>query len=148
MKLVIVAAKNFKQEEIIRIETSSSLSQVLTFLSILGMCGWDLYDKGNCRLERNYGDIYLSVGPADLKDVMEFLWQAAGQSIHWNRASVPYEIMTLATEVIGDPQAAWIWLSTPNHVFSGAKPVDLLIQPDGSQIILDTLGRIAWGVYS
>lgn len=53
-----------------------------------------------------------------------------------------------AVEMIGDEEKAASWLQTPNRALGGAKPMDLLDTDPGARDVEDTLGRIAYGVYS
>jgi len=53
-----------------------------------------------------------------------------------------------AVDMIGDPQKAVGWLQTPNQALGGAIPMDLLDTDPGTRDVEDTLGRIAYGIYS
>ena len=53
-----------------------------------------------------------------------------------------------AVEMIGDPEKAIEWLSTPNRALGGERPFDQLDTDVGASIVEDILGRIAYGVYS
>src|ERR1700726_3450113 len=53
-----------------------------------------------------------------------------------------------AVEMIGDDERAIEWLSTPNRVLGGERPLDQLDTDTGARVVEDILGRIAYGVYS
>lgn len=53
-----------------------------------------------------------------------------------------------ANEVFEDPAAALHWLKAPNAALSGASPLSILDTEIGAESVLETLGRIAHGVYA
>ena len=58
------------------------------------------------------------------------------------------KVCSRAIEVLGDADRAKEWLRTPIHALNGARPVEMLDTPTGIQWVLDTLGRIEYGVYA
>ena len=53
-----------------------------------------------------------------------------------------------AVRVAGDASAARVWLTQTNRSLGGKSPLDLLDDEDGCTLVLDTLGRIEYGVVS
>jgi len=53
-----------------------------------------------------------------------------------------------ACEVFDDPEAALDWLKSPNSALGRRTPLSLLDTDLGAESVLDTLGRIAHGVYA
>lgn len=51
-------------------------------------------------------------------------------------------------EVMGDASAARHWLSKTNRSLGGKSPLALLHDEDGDILVLDTLGRIEYGIVS
>lgn len=58
------------------------------------------------------------------------------------------EILTKATELFGDQEAAEAWLSTPAIGLEQRRPVDLLATPVGVRQVEDLLVRMDYGVYT
>jgi putative toxin-antitoxin system antitoxin component (TIGR02293 family) len=56
-------------------------------------------------------------------------------------------VIERAEEVFEDPGAARAWLKSPNAALSGQTPMSLLDTEIGAESVLDTLGRIAHGVF-
>jgi len=57
------------------------------------------------------------------------------------------EILKLATETLGNRDAAIEWMSSPCKPL-GCNPIDLLGTDEGTQKVVDILGRIRHGVFS
>lgn len=74
MQLCVVISKIGAGEA--RITTDSPLDDIVRFLNLLGVTGWDLYDKGTARLEVNGPDLYVAIGPTSPHDLRIFLKQA------------------------------------------------------------------------
>jgi len=74
MLLCIVISKARTGEA--RITTYSPLDDILIFLSLLGVNGWELYDKGSARLEANGSNLYVAIGPSNPQDLRMFLKKA------------------------------------------------------------------------
>ena len=55
-------------------------------------------------------------------------------------------VVSLATEVLEDRQAALAWLSEPRLALGGRKPWDLLLTEAGCRQVEELLGRIEYGV--
>ncbi|TSK07829.1 MAG: hypothetical protein FPO08_00500 [Geobacter sp.] len=73
MQLAIVLSKNGAGEA--RITSTSGVDEIVHFLSVFGVSGWNLYDKGTARLESNGPDLYIAIGPVNSQDVKDFLKQ-------------------------------------------------------------------------
>lgn len=58
------------------------------------------------------------------------------------------ETLAHASEVFGTQEAAERWLETPATALEGAKPIDLLSTPPGSEMVRTLLTRIEFGVYA
>lgn len=58
------------------------------------------------------------------------------------------ETLAHASEVFGTQEAAEHWLETPAIALEGAKPIDLLSTPPGSEMVRTLLTRIEFGVYA
>lgn len=58
------------------------------------------------------------------------------------------ETLAHASEVFGTQEAAEHWLETPAAALDGAKPIDLLSTPPGSEMVRTFLTRIEFGVYA
>ena len=56
-------------------------------------------------------------------------------------------VVTRAAETFEGLEAALDWLKSPNAAMSGATPLSLLDTDIGAESVLDTLGRIAHGVF-
>jgi putative toxin-antitoxin system antitoxin component (TIGR02293 family) len=57
-------------------------------------------------------------------------------------------VYATAVEMIGNKVKAAEWLSTPNRALGGQAPIDQLDTDLGAREVENTLGRIAYGVYS
>ncbi len=59
------------------------------------------------------------------------------------------DILAYAREIFGDPQKTHSWLTTPNPVFRGMRPKDLIAIGDSIDLsdVCDELGRIDHGVF-
>ena len=57
-------------------------------------------------------------------------------------------VVSYAAEVLGDRDAVAAWLTTRNRALGGEKPSGLLRTEVGTEAVLDTLGRIDYGVVS
>ena len=57
-------------------------------------------------------------------------------------------VLAMAAEIFGSRQAAEAWLSKPALGLDWQRPVDLLATEPGSQIVVDFLVRLDYGVYS
>ena len=60
---------------------------------------------------------------------------------------ISYELMTLATQVLGDQETARTWFHAPAIGLSGAKPVDVIKNEQGNARVLELLQRMQYGVY-
>ena len=58
------------------------------------------------------------------------------------------ETLAHASEVFGTQEAAERWLETPATALEGAKPINLLSTPPGSEMVRTLLTRIEFGVYT
>jgi putative toxin-antitoxin system antitoxin component (TIGR02293 family) len=57
------------------------------------------------------------------------------------------EILAKATEVMGSQRDAEEWLSEPAIGLNGQRPVDLLATTAGTELVVNFLGQIEYGVY-
>ncbi len=53
-----------------------------------------------------------------------------------------------AQQVFEDAAAAVAWISRPNRALGGVAPLTVLDTEAGYELVLDTLGRIEYGVFS
>lgn len=58
------------------------------------------------------------------------------------------KLLNRAVEVLEDEEAAFTWLTTGNRSLGGVLPLSLLDVELGYELVLDTLGRIEYGVVS
>lgn len=58
-----------------------------------------------------------------------------------------YRVFRRAVEVLGDEQAARLWLTTPQLSLGEKKPIELLIRDVGAEQVLNTLAGIEDGGY-
>ena len=58
------------------------------------------------------------------------------------------EILSKATEILGDQQAAENWLVTPAIGLEQRRPIDLLATPAGTRLVEELLIRMDYGVYA
>jgi putative toxin-antitoxin system antitoxin component (TIGR02293 family) len=58
------------------------------------------------------------------------------------------KVFSRAMQVLEDDAAAKAWLSRPNRTLGGEVPLSLLDTEVGYELVLDTLGRIEFGVIS
>jgi putative toxin-antitoxin system antitoxin component (TIGR02293 family) len=58
------------------------------------------------------------------------------------------KVFSRAMQVLEDDAAAKAWLSRPNRTLGGEVPLSLLDTEIGYELVLDTLGRIEYGVVS
>jgi len=57
-------------------------------------------------------------------------------------------VLARAQQVVGDPEGAQAWVNRENRSLGGVAPLSLLDTEAGYELVLDTLGRIEYGVYS
>jgi putative toxin-antitoxin system antitoxin component (TIGR02293 family) len=99
---------------------------------------------------------YLSLSSkqvADLLPVTERTLQRYSPRQHFNRAVSEQvihiaEVLAKGTEIFKEKSKLLLWLNTPHKVFSGNTPFSLLGSRFGTELILEELGRIEFGVYS
>lgn len=58
------------------------------------------------------------------------------------------QALRTTARVFEDADAACDWLTSPNAALDGATPISLLDTEFGAEAVMDTLGRIAHGVFS
>lgn len=58
------------------------------------------------------------------------------------------EVLSRALQVLEDPTAVMRWLNQTNRSLGGVSPLSLLDTETGYQLVLDTLGRIEYGIFS
>ena len=99
---------------------------------------------------------YLSLSSkqvADLLPVTERTLQRYSPRQHFNRAVSEQvihiaEVLAKDTEIFEEKSKLLLWLNTPHKVFSGNTPFSLLGSRFGTELVLEELGRIEFGVYS
>ena len=99
---------------------------------------------------------YLSLSSkqvADLLPVTERTLQRYSPRQHFNQAVSEQvihiaEVLAKGTEIFKEKSKLLLWLNTPHKVFSGNTPFSLLGSRFGSELVLEELGRIEFGVYS
>lgn len=57
------------------------------------------------------------------------------------------EVAYLGLDIFGDRQNFWYWLDTPTLGFGGRKPVELLEDSYGKELLLGTLIRMDHGIF-
>ena len=58
------------------------------------------------------------------------------------------EVLAKGTEVFPEKKKLLLWLNTPHKVFSGSTPFTMLVSRFGTELVLEELGRMEFGVYS
>ncbi len=58
------------------------------------------------------------------------------------------QIVAKGMEVFDDAHKFNLWLNEPNSSMDGAVPLEIMDSRYGSQLVLDILERIEWGIYS
>ena len=99
---------------------------------------------------------YLSLSSkqvADLLPVTERTLQRYSPGQHFNRAVSEQvvhiaEVVAKGVEVFKAKNKLLLWLKTPHKAFSGSTPFSLLASRFGTELVLEELGRIEFGVYS
>lgn len=90
---------------------------------------------------------------AELLPVTERTLQRYSLNQHFNPAVSEQvlhiaEVLAKGTEVFQEKQKFLLWLNTPHKVFSGNTPFTMLASRFGTELVLEELGRIEFGVYS
>lgn len=57
------------------------------------------------------------------------------------------EVYARCIEIFGDESKALRWLETPNFVLGNQRPLEMLDNEEGTQLVLNLLGRIEHGVF-
>jgi putative toxin-antitoxin system antitoxin component (TIGR02293 family) len=58
------------------------------------------------------------------------------------------EVLAKGADVFKEKKKFLLWLNTPHKVFSGMTPFAMLASRYGTELVLEELGRIEFGVYS
>jgi putative toxin-antitoxin system antitoxin component (TIGR02293 family) len=58
------------------------------------------------------------------------------------------KVFSRANDIFKDPENAMRWLKSPCHALGNQIPVQLLDTGEGMQLVMNTLGRIEYGVFS
>ncbi|MEA3545225.1 MAG: antitoxin Xre/MbcA/ParS toxin-binding domain-containing protein [Thermodesulfobacteriota bacterium] len=58
------------------------------------------------------------------------------------------EVLAKGTEIFNDKNKLILWLNTPHKVFARKTPLAMLSSHFGTELVLEELGRIEYGVYS
>ena len=99
---------------------------------------------------------YLSLSSkqvADLLPITERTLQRYSSRQYFNQAVSEQvihiaEVLAKGTEIFKEKNKLLLWLNTPHKVFSGSTPFSLLVSRFGTELVLEELGRIEFGVYS
>lgn len=99
---------------------------------------------------------YLSLSSkqvADLLPVTERTLQRYSPRQHFNQAVSEQvihiaEVVAKGIEIFKEKSKLLLWLNTSHKVFSGNTPFSLLSSRFGTELVLEELGRIEFGVYS
>ena len=67
--------------------------------------------------------------------------------IHAEKIIEISEVVELGEDVFGDKAALKGWLFAPSYALGGERPVDLMTDSYGKQLVMDTLGRIDHGIF-
>jgi putative toxin-antitoxin system antitoxin component (TIGR02293 family) len=119
----------------------------------------DLFEIGNTGLTKNaiaHMADYLALSwkqVADLLPVTERTIQRYKSNQHFNmpvseQALQIAEVTAKGVEVFEDKEKFLIWLNKPHKVFSGKTPFHMLHSHFGTELVMEELGRIEFGVYS
>ena len=119
----------------------------------------DLVELGNIGVTKNavsHLARYLSLSwkqVAALLPVTERTLQRYTAQQHFNPAVSEQvlhvaEVLAKGTEVFQEKRKLLLWLNTPHKVFSGNTPMTMLGSRFGTELVLEELGRIEFGVYS
>ena len=119
----------------------------------------DLVELGSIGVTKNavsHLANYLSLSwkqVADLLPVTERTLQRYTSHQHFNPAVSEQvlhiaEVLAKGTEVFQGKRKLLLWLNTPHKVFSGNTPFVMLGSRFGTELVLEELGRIEFGVYS
>jgi len=90
---------------------------------------------------------------ANLLPVTERTLQRYGLNQHFNPTVSEQvlhiaEVLAKGAEVFKEKKKFLLWLNTPHKVFSSMTPFDMLGSRYGTELVLEELGRIEFGVYS
>lgn len=58
------------------------------------------------------------------------------------------EVTKLGNEVFGDPDKFGLWLETPNFALGNLKPIDLLRNSYGKEMVMGELTRMEYGIFA
>ena len=119
----------------------------------------DLVELGSIGVTKNavsHLANYLSLSwkqVADLLPVTERTLQRYTSHQHFNPAVSEQvlhiaEVLAKGTEVFQEKRKLLLWLNSPHKVFSGNTPFVMLASRFGTELVLEELGRIEFGVYS
>lgn len=67
--------------------------------------------------------------------------------IHSEKLVEIAEVVDAGLEVFGDNDKLYLWLSTPNFALGNQKPMDLISDSYGKQMVLEELVRIEHGIF-
>ena len=140
----------------------SQVGEILGGEKILGKkleSKMDLVELGNIGITKNavsHLARYLSLSwkqVAALLPVTERTLQRYTAQQHFNPAVSEQvlhvaEVLAKGTEVFQEKRKLLLWLNTPHKVFSGNTPMTMLGSRFGSELVLEEVGRIEFGIYS
>lgn len=140
----------------------AQVEQILGGQKILGQkleSKMDLVELGRIGVTKNavsHLADYLSLSwkqMADLLPVTDRTLNRYTPNQHFNSAVSEQvihiaEVLARGNEVFQEKKKLLLWLNTPHKVFSGKTPFALLNSRFGTELVLEELGRIEFGVYS
>jgi len=140
----------------------AQVEQILGGQKILGKkleSKMDLVELGSIGITKNavsHLANYLSLSwkqIADLLPVTDRTLNRYTSNQHFNSAVSEQvihiaEVLAKGTEVFQEKRKLLLWLNTSHKVFSGKTPFALLNSRFGTELVLEELGRIEFGVYS
>ena len=90
---------------------------------------------------------------AELLPVTERTLQGYAPQQHFNPAVSEQvlhiaEVLAKGTDIFKEKDKLLLWLNTPHKVFSRKTPFTMLSSRFGTELVLEELGRIEFGVYS
>jgi len=140
----------------------SQVEQILGGQKILGKkleSKMDLVELGNIGVTKNavsHLANYLSLSWKQIADLLPVTDRTLNRYTSHQRFNLAVseqvihiaEVLAKGTEVFQEKMNFLLWLNTPHKIFSGKTPFALLNSRFGTELVLEELGRIEFGVYS
>jgi putative toxin-antitoxin system antitoxin component (TIGR02293 family) len=70
------------------------------------------------------------------------------KSIHTEKIIELAEVTNFGKQVFDTPDQFYLWLKTPSFIFNNLKPVDLLKDSYGKELVMEELNRIEHGIFA